>query len=49
MRGDVNVADNPRLATVLSGHLASNALTLSESVDVVGIGSVKGDLGVNPL
>jgi tRNA A37 threonylcarbamoyltransferase TsaD len=49
VRRDVNVTNNPGLATILSGHLASNALALSESVDVVGIGSVKGDLGVNPL
>lgn len=49
MRGNINVADNPRLATILSGHLARNALTLSEGVDVVGVGSVKGNLGVNPF
>ena len=49
MRGNINVADNPGLTTILSGHLARNTLTLSESVDVVGVGSVKGDFSVNPF
>lgn len=47
--GNVDLAGNPGLAAVLGGEIAGHALALAEGLDVVGVGGVEDDLGVNPL
>lgn len=46
--GNVDPADSPGLATITGLHISSNPFTLGHSVDVVGVRSVEGNLGVDP-
>ena len=42
-------ANSPGLAAIAGGHVSSSdSLTLAQSVDIIGIGNIKNDLGVGP-
>ena len=42
-------ADSPGLTAIAGGHVSSSdSLSLSQSVDIVGISNVQNDLGVGP-
>lgn len=49
MGGNVDLAGNPGLAAVLGGKVTGDTLALAEGLDVVGVGGIEDDLGVNPL
>lgn len=40
--------DSPSLAVVAGDEITSNALTLSESIDVVGVRNIEDDFSVDP-
>lgn len=47
--GNVDLAGNPGLAAVAGGEVAGDTGALAEGADVVGVGLVEDDLGVDPL
>jgi hypothetical protein len=46
--GNVDSADSPCFAAVSCLHVAGDTVTLGHGVDVVGIGNIQNNLGVDP-